>query len=174
MSPSLQSLTPAILHGKLMHEADETVIRQKVCKILFRLDRIVPPFQESGESLLYPPLRFPRFRQDQRIGEPHVQQYFQHDRAEMVLQKAAFYPELMERPLKTRGERHESQVQRKPIADPSPEISKGDIIGPILLPANEIHRIRFDDMDFFLMGKLRKKIHLEERNHMGIHLHHRD
>ena len=87
-------LVSGIFYRKLMHKADEAVIRQKVCEILFRLDRIVPLFQESGERLLDSPLRLTRFRQDQRIGEPHVQQYFQHDRAEMVLQKAAFYPEL--------------------------------------------------------------------------------
>ena len=92
----------------------------------------------------------------------------------MVLQKAAFYPELMQCPLKTRGERHESQVQGKPITDSSPKISKGDIIGPILLLTNEIHRIRFDDMDLFLMRKLRQKVCLEERDHVGIHFHHRD
>ena len=80
----------------------------------------------------------------------------------------------MQCPLKTRGERHESQVQGKPITDSSPKISKGDIIGPILLLTNEIHRIRFDDMDLFLMRKLRQKVCLEERDHVGIHFHHRD
>ena len=68
-------LVSSIFYRKLMHEADEAVIRQKVCEILFRLDRIVPLFQKSRERLLDPPLRMTRFRQDQRIGEPHVKQY---------------------------------------------------------------------------------------------------
>lgn len=37
-------LVSSIFYRKLMHEADEAVIRQKVCEILFRLDRIVPLF----------------------------------------------------------------------------------------------------------------------------------